>query len=154
APDPAGKDQSQVFLSNYSKGRELKDKGQLDEAIRHYEAAHAVAPSVLADQRSLGLFLNNLAMVYQDARRFEKAEESYQQSLQLLEGASGPNSPDVETLLDNFGQLHMVRRRYDQAEAAFRRSLAIREQKAPPDHLELSISLNNLASVCEARGQS
>jgi tetratricopeptide (TPR) repeat protein len=82
------------------------------------------------DHPDVANFLSNLAIMYQNQRRYQYAEPLYKRSLAILERALGPNHPDIATALNNFAVLYHVQGRDTEAEPLFKRAVAIREKAA------------------------
>jgi tetratricopeptide (TPR) repeat protein len=80
--------------------------------------------------------------------RYSEAVPSAERALSILEGALGPDHPDVATSLNNLGLLYQNLGQYSAAESLYKRSLAIKERVLGPNHLDVSATLNNLANLC------
>jgi tetratricopeptide (TPR) repeat protein len=89
--------------------------------------------------------LANAGTIYQRQRRNAKAEEAYQQSLEISERVLGPSHPDLTLTLGNLGILYSEMGRYGDAEDRYRRSLVILEHSSPALDLRMSRTLHYLA---------
>ena len=73
------------------------------------------------DARSLGRLWAHLALDYEDAAEFAKAEEAYNRSLQILEHAPD-SAKDFATALENLGSLYLAMHNDDEAERCRKRA--------------------------------
>ena len=69
--------------------------------------------------------LYSLAMYYQEQGEIEKAEFQYKRALALKEEVSGPEHPDVATILNKYAGLLRTAHRYQEAENLSARAHAI-----------------------------
>jgi tetratricopeptide (TPR) repeat protein len=109
------------------RGLALSEKGDLDGAVKAYEAALAADPS-LADVHA------NLVNLYGRARNWPKVDEHYRAA------AAGHAEADVHY---DYGVIQGLQERWEPAEAAYRRALEIN-----PAHAQ---ARNNLGQLLERR---
>lgn len=98
---------------------------QLLQTVKHAESLGKGNPLVLSS-------LYSLADYYRSQRQFDKAEEQYQKALRLKEELSGPNHPDIVTILKNYASLLREAQRYAEAENLTSRASAILAKSSPP----------------------
>ena len=68
-----------------------------------YEEALKVKRAVLGEQHlDTATSLNNLAGLYHDQGRYEKAEPLYEQALAIFIKVLGKNHPDTQTVSSNY----------------------------------------------------
>jgi hypothetical protein len=99
-----------LFLSHLSKGKDLFDRGQLDQAERELAEAYLMRPR---DHKVLNL----LGLVYFKQSKLEKAEEVYRKL--------AAESPDAHTLFYNLGLIYFKLNRLGEAESAFTKALEL-----------------------------
>jgi len=97
--------------------------------------------------------LNNLAIVYDENAKYQKAEPLHKRALAIREKAFGPVHPDVATSLNNLAGLRKAQGKYADAETLYERALAIREKALAPDHPHVAASLNDLARLYRTQKQ-
>jgi tetratricopeptide (TPR) repeat protein len=73
--------------------------------------------------------LNNLACLYRDQRKIEKAERFFKQARELLEQTLGPDHPEVATVLINYAELLWMQRRHNEALKMEAHARAIQEKQ-------------------------
>ena len=96
--------------------------------------------------------LNNLAELYQLIGDYAKAEPLYQQALQIVNKALGPEHPDTATSLHNLALLYAAMGAYEKAEPLCQQALQIWQKALGPDHPHVAAGLNNLAELYRAMG--
>lgn len=88
------------------------------QTVEHAERLGKGNPLVLSS-------LYSLATYYRSQRQYEKAEVQYQKALELKEAHSGPDHPDIVTILENYADLLREAKRYTEAENLASRAAAI-----------------------------
>jgi tetratricopeptide (TPR) repeat protein len=89
--------------------------------------------------------VNNLAVLYHDQRRFDKAEPLFNRALAAWEKTLGPEHPEVALSLYNLAELHRVQHHYAQAEPLYKRALAIQEKSLGANHPKVAAGLQQYA---------
>lgn len=97
--------------------------------------------------------INNLGGVYQKQENYEKAEELYQQALDINKKIFGDNHPATAYILNNLGGVYQTQEQYKKAEPLLHESFEIRKNLLGEDHPDTAMSLNNLAGLYQAQGQ-
>lgn len=77
--------------------------------------------------------LYSLAEFYRAQGELDKAESQYQRALSLKERISGPEHPDVATILQKYAALLREARRFTEAEHLIARANAITGKHTPPN---------------------
>lgn len=114
------------------------------EAVRIYERNK---------HRNLPIALLGLGGLYREMGQYDKALPHYERSLQIREGRSGPNHPEVAMALNSLGQFYRGQQELEKAEPFFQRALKIRESVLGKDHPLVASTANNLGSLYEAMGK-
>ena len=84
----------------------------------------------------------------------DAAAAHYQRALTIMEGALGPEHPDVASTLHNMGTLSYMRlHRLEEALTYCRRALAIREQALGPRHPLVASSISTIGLVLADQGE-
>ena len=91
------------------------------------------------DHPDTALSLNNLAVLYDNQGKYDKAEPLYQRALTIREKVLGPDHPDTATSLNNLAVLYDNQGKYDKAEPLYQRALTIYEKVLGPDHPHTAI---------------
>ena len=92
----------------------------------------------------------DLANVFHDQAKFDRAEHYLRRGLQIAEQHFGPNDPRTAIALNNLATLLQATNRLAEAEPLMRRALAIDEQSYGAEHPNVAIRLNNLAQLLKA----
>ena len=120
-------------------GLVAKELGQVDDAIRHHEAAVALAAEKLGEEHyEVGSCHIYLA---QDLRRsvsFARAEEHYLRGLRIVERTLGPNHPRMAKVHHDLAVLYGILRRFDDATASFARAERVLALTAPASHRDVA----------------
>ena len=95
------------------------------------------------------MLLNDLAVVYKYAARFDDAEALYRRGLGIIEAARGPDHIDAATIWHNLGGVEHARGRFVDGEIYARRSVQIRETVLGPDHVAVAADLAALAALVQ-----
>jgi hypothetical protein len=89
--------------------------------------------------RSVGIWLNNLALLFAGPGRYAEAGQLYRRTLAIAENVLGPDHPNVGTSLNNLASLYEYQGRYAQAEPlSGARSPSPRRRWAPTTPLSAS----------------
>ncbi|MDP2302606.1 MAG: CHAT domain-containing protein [Ignavibacteria bacterium] len=117
----SGKNLRGIELANYFNTRAafFFAKGELEESLDLMNKAVQVADSSISQQSvEYSNFLNNLATIYKELKRFEEAEEVYFKSLKLKENL-GIHHPSYLTTLGNLARMYTDKGDYNKAEAYY-----------------------------------
>ena len=90
--------------------------------------------------------LSNLALLYMEQGKFEKAKQIMLRSLAITEAALGIDHPDTAVSLNNLAGIYEHRGEHAKAKPLYLRALAIDEAALGPDHISTALSFGNLAS--------
>ncbi|WP_428267963.1 tetratricopeptide repeat protein [Haliangium sp.] len=93
------------------------------------------------------------AIVVKHMGRYEQAKALYEQALAIHERESGPNHPNVATVLNNLALVLQHLGDYRAAQDMFERSLAIKELTLGAEHPKIATAYNNLALVLHRSGK-
>jgi tetratricopeptide (TPR) repeat protein len=118
------------FVAHNNLGNVLMDKGEVDEAMTHYQTALEIQPRY-ADA------LNNLGSAQLEKDRVDEAIASYEKALAL--------QPDFALAHNNLGNALLRKGHVDEAIAQYRKTLAFR-----PDYAN---AWNNLGTAFRQKGQ-
>ncbi len=88
---------------------------------------------------------NNIGVLYQDMKDFEKALLYHNKSLDLLHNTS--NFEYIAITLNNFINIYLQEHRYDDAIKVAKESLSILEAHCTKEHPFYSTTLNNLGAI-------
>lgn len=106
-------------------------------------------------QHKRAILLNNLAVLYNDTRRYTESEAMYQEALEIRRRLAQDNpkayEPNLAMTLNNLGILYKNTQRYTESEPMYLKALEIYRRLAQdnPQAYEpsLATTLNNLASL-------
>ncbi len=133
-----------------SSARLHRTLGQLGAAERLYLAAiTAAATRYGTGAVEVATLLNDLAVVYKYAARFDDAEALYRRALGIIEAARGPDHIDAAPIWHNLGGVEHARGRFVDGEIYARRSVQIRETVLGPDHVAVAADLAALAALVQ-----
>ncbi|ESN97320.1 hypothetical protein HELRODRAFT_114226 [Helobdella robusta] len=97
--------------------------------------------------------LHNLVIQYASQGRYEVAVPLCRQALDDLEKTSGPDHPDVATMLNILALVYRDQGKYKDAANMLNDALQIREKSLGSDHPAVAATLNNLAVLYGKRGK-
>jgi len=126
------------------------------DAERLYKLAEARLQGLPEHERDAGLQAElalTRARLRDEQRRWHEATAAYEEGLQLLEQARGPDHPELARALNGLGMLYSGEDRLQLAADAYARALAITSQAYGDHHPTLGFVLNNLAGVELQRGR-
>jgi CHAT domain-containing protein/tetratricopeptide (TPR) repeat protein len=139
--------------------RLAQQASQLHRAGRYAEATPLAERALLILEKVLGqehpnytVWLNMLAMLYQDQGDYGRAEPLLLRALAIQEKVLGPEHPNFAVSLNNLALLYKAKHDYGRAEPLFLRSLEIREKVLGADHPQVATALNNLAGLYKDQG--
>jgi tetratricopeptide (TPR) repeat protein len=84
---------------------------------------------------------------------FYRSEAEYRHAMDLIESASGSQSPNLTPVLNGLAELYFDARRYTEAEALSRRSATLVETALGAEHPLLATALHDLAAIYHVQGQ-
>ena len=132
-----------------------RDQGKYREAEGLFKRALAIREKALgANHPDVGQTLNNLALVYRDQGKYIEAEGLFKRALAIREQALGANHPAVAADPQQPGHVYRDQGKYEEAEGLYKRALVIREKALGASHPDVAWTLNNMAILYEARGES
>ena len=98
-------------------------------------------------------FLNDLAVLRLDQKRYDESIELQQQSIGLLVKDLGDEHPSLVVPYNNLATNYAHLKRYDEAEAAYERAIAICKKTLGEEHLSYGVLLENYAVVLRKAGR-
>ena len=96
----------------------------------------------------------NLALLYQNQKKFSQAETFYQRVLSLRKRTFPDNDPLIATDLNDLATALLAQGKYAAAEEQLQKALVINEQAYGKEHASVAINLNNLAAIYRLEGKS
>jgi tetratricopeptide (TPR) repeat protein len=132
----------------------LANKGELDEAARWSDVAHAAVERVRDGEGPLG---GTWALIHgyvcQHRGDHECAAEHYQRAIRVREATYGPEHPSVAMAYQHLGMLEYLRERPAEARAAFERNLEINIALLGEDSPNVAHSRDALGTLLMESGQ-
>jgi tetratricopeptide (TPR) repeat protein len=122
----------------------------LDLALRWFERALELRP--LPDGL-VALLTGNLASVYADLNRLQRAEELARQAIRLYAHAFGSDDPEILFPQTTLAFIHVARGEYASAEPILRRVLYRAERAWSPTSYEVAVAAANLAFIHFVQGE-
>lgn len=144
---PKGSDLASASLRT-NLGLLAKARGQNDEAERLFKEAITIKRALLGDESpEIAIDYNNLANLYVNDRKPERALELYERALRIKKARYGEEHPSTAISLNNLGTAYLEAGKLQQAEQNLVKALAIRERKLAQDDLSIADTLSNLSYV-------
>ncbi len=97
--------------------------------------------------------IHDLAGLYLDFNRLDRAEALYRRALEIAEQAHRPGHVNVAHCLGSLARMLLMTNRLKEAEAICRHVLAIDEKSVGPDHPDVAAIASNLAVVLRTAGR-
>lgn len=144
---PKGSDLASASLRT-NLGLLAKARGQSDEAERLFKEAITIKRALLGDESvEIATDYNNLANLYVNDRKPERALELYERALRIKKARYGEEHPSTAITLNNLGTAYLEAGKLDQAEQNLTKALTIRERRLSQDDLSIADTLSNLSYV-------
>jgi tetratricopeptide (TPR) repeat protein len=105
-----------------------------------------------ADGEKISILKNNLATVYQDLGRYDRAAQLLEAALSSDEKNFGPDHPTVAVSQSNLATVYRDLGRYERAAQLLEAALSSDEKNFGPDHPTVAVSQSNLATVYLEKG--
>ncbi len=157
---PDGTDEEATLM--LEQGRDLARAGRAREALPFFEQTLDMAEAQLDhDSVPLAFLLHELALVYRDAGRPDRAEMELRRSLGILDQVLGTGHLQALPVVAELADLLAEQERYADSEALYRRALALLTQAqqagaAGPDlnaEAEVVATLGHLALLADIQGR-
>ena len=119
---------------------------QYDKVVEYYVQALAVYREIAqgADTEDIANTLYNLGVSYWYAKKYSKAEESYQEVIAIYTDISATHE-QVAKSLHNLGNMYTVMNQYDDAERSYLKALDIwRQLSSGTDSVDIAKTLRSL----------
>lgn len=129
------------------------DQGQYDLAVTLCQRGLAVAEKERRPRYpDQGMFLLQLAKIYEASGDYEKAEASYRSAIQAAEQSRGPTHPDTAGEINLLAEMYGRKADYDKSEPLYLRTLKIFEQ-SPSSKQNLAYTLGQLGWLHLQKGE-
>ena len=128
-------------------GQDEEEEALLLQALADFKKDKTAARHQVAG------FLNDLAVLRLDQRRYDESIELQLQSIGLLVKDLGNEHPSLVIPYNNLATTYANVKRYDDAEAAYERAIAICKKTLGEDHLSYGVLLENYAVVLKKAGR-
>src|SRR5712671_3559220 len=127
---------------------QLFSEGKYDEAVAAGEEALKLAEQTLApDDKDLIVILENLASIYDGAKKPDQAKATYERVFALKDKDPSADPASKARTLFNLGTIEINQKDWPAAEDYLKRCLEIREKTPGPDHDDTIRTVSNLAWV-------
>jgi len=134
-------------------GERAYKHGQLKMAEDLFDSALREAEKFPAEDVRRATTLNDLAVVYDETKRYDKAEDCYNKALAVQEKVLGKESAEVATTLNNMANLYKDQKKYEKAEPIYKRVIEIYGKTKGHDTPFMAMSYHNLAKLYEHEGR-
>ncbi|XP_028396795.1 nephrocystin-3-like [Dendronephthya gigantea] len=126
----------------------------LDTALTHHEEAVELGRKIFSTKENgrLAAFLLNLAVVYNRLKEFDKARETYQETLKLVKEAYGPRDQRVARVLNTLSTYYYTVGNYRESVEALLEALSIHEEIHGNYHPNVGQTLYALGFTYRAKG--
>jgi len=138
---------------NMKQGEFFYKTGDKTDAEKLFKAALQDASAFKANDPRLAATLNDLAILCDEAGRYDEAEKDYKQALAIREQAFGPDSEEVATTSNNLANLYKDQKKYPEAEEIYTRVLKIYTKVSGPESSFVALAHHNLAVLYQVQGK-
>ncbi|CAF4120969.1 unnamed protein product [Rotaria sordida] len=158
--DETIQDQPSALASIYGNlGYLCKEKGNLHEALNHYELALKLyeKDSPHDNDQTIATLLSNIGGIYTAQGLFDRAVTNLERALMIdIHPANGriPNPQYISTRYNELGVICERMGRYANALNYYKQCLQIRLANIPSNHPDLLAPYNNIALLYDKLGQS
>ncbi|PYS80890.1 MAG: kinesin [Acidobacteria bacterium] len=132
----------------------MREAGQAEKALPLALKMRDIYAAALGPAHAkVGGAYNALGLLYDELGDFDKAEQSFQTSLAILEKALGPDNPETANVMNNLATFY-VQERHDlaRAEPLMQRALSIRLTALGPAHADVGNSYDALGTLYQEEG--
>ncbi len=120
---------------------------QIEERVNEIEQTSQERAVVVAE------VYHNLARVYDQQGKYEKALGYDENALKISEEKLGADHPNIAATYNNMALIYDKQGNYEKALAYYKKALKICEEKLGADHLDTAITYNNIAEVYNDQGK-
>ncbi len=135
------------YLEYNKAGDEAYRAGNSAEAEKNILSSLKEAEKAGPNNLRVAEALNNLGVIYDEAKRYSEAETCYIRALSIREKSLGPLHMDVATTLNNMANLYKDQEKYKEAVPLYKRSIDICLEKEGSNSEFLAMSYYNLANL-------
>ncbi|NNF12041.1 MAG: serine/threonine protein kinase, partial [Gemmatimonadetes bacterium] len=132
-------------------GHSLLGQGAYDQAEEAFRASLEIRRESLGTHRWTAHTLQGLAIALEETERFEAAESTYVEALEMMSGID-PEHTQVASTLASLGRMFATQGRLEEADSVLRASLQLLESRVGSSHERLALTLNELGVVSVRRG--
>ena len=111
-----------------AEGQLYRQQGKYEAAANAFKEALAIHQADEHDKRDVARILNQMALVSEETGDQAAALSLYERGIALARGATGPNDPELATMLANLGGLRRRQGQFGSAEDALKEALAVEER--------------------------
>jgi len=131
-----------------SLGNVIRAQGQPDKAVQILErCVSASLDSFGPDDQRTAASQNDLAVLYQELKRYDEAAVLFERSVPALEKSLGPDHPHVSAAMNGLATLYMLQTQFDKALPVFLKAMQITERNLGLEHPQTAAMCNNLAGL-------
>jgi len=121
------------------------------DAGNYYQQAAELLPA--GHEEDKGKYLNNAALAFHRAGKYEQALPLFQEALRIREEVLGKLHPDYATSLNNLAELYRAQGQYEQATQLLKEASEIFGQVLGKLHPDYATSLNDLAHLYHSQAK-
>jgi tetratricopeptide (TPR) repeat protein len=129
-----------------------KEKRYQEEEPLLLDALADLTKQKEANPALMSAALNNLAVLRFDQERYEESINLQEQSIRVLEMASGKEHPSLVAPLNDLATAYIRVGRFDDADVTYRRAIDICRRTLGEDHVAYGVLLRNYAFVLRKLG--
>lgn len=128
--------------------------GKYDSALYYGDIHMKICRNVLKwDNPNLSSSINNMAVFYNAAGDFKRAEPLYIEALDILRRTKKGDDADLALSINNMAYFYQSRGEYDKSEVLYKEALEMRRRLFKGSHPDLAQSINNMAYFYYSRGE-
>ncbi len=139
--------------TSMSAAKDSFQKGNYARAENLLNAALVETKNFKETDPRLIITYGNLALLYQNQKKFSQAETFYRRVLSLRQRTLPDNDPHIAMDLNNLATVISAQGKYAVAEEQLHEALTINEHAYGKEHPAVATNLNNLASIYHLEGK-
>ncbi len=137
------------WSKNIEAGETAYKAGENAEAEQDFNLALKEAESFGPNDVRLARTLNDLAVIYDEARKYDASEENYKRAIEIYVKSEKENAPALADAINNLANLYKDQKRYKYAEPLYKRAIDLYQEiyGANSNSQYLAMAFNNLACL-------